>query len=229
MRILVVEDEHAIADSIKKGLEHESYAVDVAYDGNEGYDLAAGEEYDVIVLDLMLPGIDGIEICKRLRQEKIHTPILILTAKGMVDDKVVGLNAGADDYLVKPFAFRELLARVKALSRRPPGTLTTVLRYADLSLDTASYEVHRNGKTITLSQKEYALLEYLLRHPNKILSRDQIIRNVWNYDAEVLPNIVDVYIRYLRNKVDEPFQGPSLIHTVRGFGYKLGENGKTHL
>jgi DNA-binding response OmpR family regulator len=225
----VVEDEHAIADSIKKGLEHESYAVDVAYDGNEGYDLAAGEEYDVIVLDLMLPGIDGIEICKRLRQEKIHTPILILTAKGMVDDKVVGLNAGADDYLVKPFAFRELLARVKALSRRPPGTLTTVLRYADLSLDTASYEVHRNGKTITLSQKEYALLEYLLRHPNKILSRDQIIRNVWNYDAEVLPNIVDVYIRYLRNKVDEPFQGPSLIHTVRGFGYKLGENGKTHL
>jgi DNA-binding response OmpR family regulator len=223
MRLLVVEDEHAIADSIKKGLEHEAYAVDVAYEGTTGYDLAASEEYDAIILDLMLPGMNGIEICKKLREEKIHTPILILTAKGMLDDRVGGLNAGADDYLVKPFAFRELLARTKALTRRPHDTLSPILKYEDLTLDTVSYEVKRSNKTIPLSQKEYALLEYLLRNPNKIVSRDQIIRNVWNYDSDVLPNIVDVYIRYLRNKVDEPFITNPLIHTVRGFGYKLGE------
>jgi len=223
MRILVVEDEHKIANSIKKGLEQESFAVDVAYDGTDGYDMAAVEEYDVVVLDLMLPSMDGIEICKKLREEEnIHTPILMLTAKGQLNDKVEGLNAGADDYLVKPFAFEELLARIKALTRRPKAALTTTLTVGDLSLNTNTYEVRRSGKQIQLSKKEFALLEYLLRNPGKILTKDQIISHVWNYDADVLPNTVEVYIGYLRDKIGKPFKGSQpLIQTVRGFGYKL--------
>lgn len=224
MRILVVEDEHKIANSIKKGLEQESYAVDVAYDGNDGYDLASSEGYDVIVLDLMLPGMDGVEICRRLRAENIHTPILILTAKGELDDKVNGLNSGSDDYLVKPFAFAELLARIKALARRPKDSLGTTLKYEDLVLNTLTYEVKRSEKDIELSRKEFALLEYLMRHPNVVLTKDQIIGNVWNYDADILPNTVEVYIGYLRNKIDKPFEDkPVLIQTVRGFGYRLGK------
>jgi len=225
MRILVVEDEHKIANAIKKGLEQESFAVDVAYEGTTGYDLASTEDYDLIVLDLLLPGIDGMEICRKLRADKIHTPILILTAKGQLEDKVNGLNAGADDYLVKPFAFEEFLARVRALMRRPQETVQTVLTCQDLSLNPQTYEVKRGETIIPLSSKEFSLLEYLLRHPGRIFTKDQIIGHVWNYDADILPNTVEVYIGYLRNKIDRPFpKKPALIHTVRGFGYKISEN-----
>ena len=224
MRILVVEDEHKIANSIKKGLEQESYAVDAVYDGEHGFDLAATEDYDVIVLDLLLPKMDGMEICKKLRKEEnIHTPILMLTAKGQLNDRVNGLNAGADDYLVKPFAFAELLARIRALSRRPKQSLENVLSCQDLTLDTLTFEVKRAGKQIRLSKKEFALLEYLLRHKDKILTKEQIINHVWDYDADVLPNTVEVYIGYLRNKIDKPFKNKKpLIQTMRGFGYKIG-------
>lgn len=223
MRILVVEDEHKIANSIKKGLEQENLAVDIAFTGNEGYDLASTEDYDLIILDLLLPGMDGVEICKKLREQQIHTPILILTAKGQLNDKVTGLNAGADDYLTKPFAFEELLARIRALTRRPKDLLGAVLTCEDLSLDTLNYEVKRAGKSIKLSSREFSLLEYLLRHKNQILKKDQIINHVWDYSADVLPNTVEVYIGYLRVKIDKPFKDkPSLIHTARGFGYKIG-------
>lgn len=221
----MVEDEHKIANSIKKGLEQESYAVDVTYDGESGFDLAASEEYDVIILDLMLPKIDGLEICRKLRKEEnVHTPILILTARGQLEDKVKGLNCGADDYLVKPFAFAELLARIRALSRRPKNGLGSVLKMADLTLDTLNFEVARAGKPVNLSKKEFALLEYLMRHAGKILTKDQIINNVWDYEADILPNTVEVYIGYLRKKIDEPFPTKrKLIHTFRGFGYKIGD------
>jgi len=223
VRILVVEDEHKIANSIKKGLEQESYAADVAYTGTEGLDLASTEPYDLIILDRLLPEMDGIEIAKKLRGQKIHTPILMLTAKGQISDKVEGLDAGADDYLIKPFAFEELLARVRALARRPKESVGTTLSIDDLTLDTTSYEVARNGKMIKLSSKEYALLQYLMRHANKILTKDQIISHVWNYEADVLPNTVEVYIGYLRNKIDKQFPKKSpLIQTARGFGYKVG-------
>lgn len=224
MRILVIEDEHKIANSIARGLEQENYAVDVSYTGSDGFDLASSEDYAVIILDRMLPGIDGIEICKKLRDQQIHTPIIMLTAKGEVVDRVEGLNAGADDYLPKPFAFEELLARLKALTRRPKGLLNSTLKFADLSLDTVNYEVKRGKAVIWLSAKEFALLEYFLRHPNKILSKEQIISHVWNFESDILPNTIEVYIGYLRKKIDKPFKGIPLIHTVRGFGYRLGEN-----
>jgi DNA-binding response OmpR family regulator len=224
MRTLVIEDEHKIANSIKKGLEQESYAVDVAYDGEHGFDLAATEDYDVIILDLMLPKMDGVELCRKLRgEENIHTPILMLTARGELDDKVEGLNAGGDDYLIKPFAFAELLARIRALSRRPKQTLDNVLSYEDLTLNTLTFGVKRAGRQIRLTRKEFALLEYLLRYKGKILSKNQIINHVWDYDADVLPNTVEVYIGYLRNKIDRSFRNkPPLIQTVRGFGYQIG-------
>lgn len=223
MRILVVEDEHKIAGAIKRGLEQETYAVDVAYDGDEGLSSALTDEYDVIVLDRMLPGLlDGVEICKEVRANGIRTPIIMLTAKDKVEDRVAGLNAGADDYLVKPFAFEELLARVRALLRRPQDIASNTLICDDLSMDTQLYEVKRAGRKIQLSQREYALLEYLLRNQNRILSKSNIISHVWDYDADILPNTLEVYIGYLRAKIDRPFRGPELIHTVRGFGYKLG-------
>ncbi|MBI2442371.1 MAG: response regulator transcription factor [Candidatus Levybacteria bacterium] len=223
MRILVVEDEHKIANAITQGLRHESYAVDVVYDGIKGYDFASGEEYDVIILDRMLPGMEGAEMTKRLRSENIHTPILLLTAKGQVSERVEGLNSGADDYLVKPFAFEELLARVRSLARRPERTLSMRLILKDLEIDGLTFEVKRQGKHVKLSSKEYALLEYLMRHPNQIVSKKQIIDHVWDYEANILPNTVEVYIGYLRNKIDKPFPNtPPLIHTVRGFGYKIG-------
>lgn len=224
MRILVVEDEHKIARSIKKGLEQESFAVDVAFTGQEGYDLAASEDYDLLILDIMLPEISGIEICKRLREEGKHTPVLMLTARGQLTDKVEGLNAGADDYLTKPFAFEELLARVHALNRRPRSTVGTTLTIEDLELDSIKKSVKRADKTIQLSVREYALLEYLMRHKNQTLTKDQIINHVWDYDADVLPNTVEVYIGYLRSKIDKAFKNKQpLIHTVRGFGYKIGK------
>lgn len=217
MRILVVEDEHKIATSLKKGLEQESYAVDLAFTGTEGYDLASSENYDLIILDVMLPGISGIEICAKLRGANIHTPILMLTARGQTGDKVQGLNSGADDYLTKPFAFEELLARIKALSRRPTKTTGSVYNVADLKLDTITYEVKRGDKKINLSSKEFSLLEYLMRNKNTVISKDQIIEHVWDYDSDILPNTVEVFVGYLRNKLGKP----DLITTVRGFGYKI--------
>lgn len=222
MRVLVIEDEHKIAQSIKKGLQQETYAVDVAFDGITGFDLASSEDYDVIVLDRMLPGVDGIEIIKKLRNLNIHTPVLLLTAKGQIDDRVEGLNAGADDYLPKPFAFTELIARVRALKRRPREVVENVLSADDLTLNTQTFEVRRGDKYIKLSSKEYALLEYLLRNKNKILTKDQIINHVWSYEDDVLPNTVEVWILNLRKKIDKTFPDKkTLIHTVRGFGYKL--------
>ena len=223
MRILIVEDEHKIANALKRGLEQEKYAVDVCYDGKEGMQFALGEPYDLLILDRMLPGVqDGLEICQAVREKGLHMPVLMLTAKDQIHDKVSGLNEGADDYLVKPFAFEELLARVRALLRRPPQSADTVLKVGDLTLDTALYEVKRGNKEISLSSKEYALLEYLMRNAGRTLTKDMIISHVWDYDADVLPNTVEVYIGYLRNKIDKPFKGSNLISTVRGFGYKLG-------
>lgn len=221
MRILVVEDEHKIARALKKALEQETYAVDVAYDGDEGYAMATTEPYDVAVIDRMLPGdYDGIAIIKAMRAAKIHTPVLLLTALGSVGDRTTGLDSGADDYLVKPFALEELLARVRALLRRPVAQQSTVLTAGDLTLDTVTYEVKRAGKLIQLTGKEFALLEYLMRNQNRPLPKSTIISHVWDYDADVLPNTVEVYIKYIRNKIDQPFDKP-LIHTIRGFGYKL--------
>ena len=216
MRILVVEDEHRIANAIKKGLEQESFAVDVAYDGEQGFDLAAGEAYDVIILDLLLPKMSGMTLCRRLREEeKNHTPILMLTAKDQLEDKVKGLNAGADDYLPKPFAFAELLARIRALSRRPTNSLQPILAVADLTLNPHGFVVKRADREISLSRKEFALLEYLLHHQGEIVDKDQLINHVWNYDADILPNTVEVYIGYLRKKLGKP----NLIKNKRGFGY----------
>lgn len=221
MRILLVEDEHKIARALKKALEQESYAVDVAYDGDEGYAMATTEPYDVAIIDRMLPGShDGIAIVKAMRTEKIHTPVLILTAMGSTNDKATGLDSGADDYLVKPFALEELLARVRALLRRPTAQQSTVLTADDLSLDTTTFEVRRANTPITLTSKEFALLEYLLRNQGRPLPKELIIAHVWDYDANILPNTVEVYIKYLRGKIDDPFKKP-LIQTVRGFGYKL--------
>ena len=228
MRVLVVEDEQKIAYAIKKGLEQETYSVDLAFTGVEGYDLSSTEEYDVIILDLMLPEMSGMEVCSKLRLNKIQTPILMLTAKAELEDKVQGLNCGADDYLVKPFAFEELLARIRALLRRPAASLEAELRCGDLSLNPQTYLVKRNNVEINLSKREFSLLEYLMRNSGKTLSKNQIIAHVWNYDDDVLPNTVEQYVGYLRNKVDKPFpRKPTLIHTVRGWGYKLiPEEGK---
>jgi len=224
MRILVVEDEHLIANSLKKGLEQEHYAVDVTYTGTDGYDMASTEDYDLIILDLMLPEMDGITICRELRKNQIHIPILMLTARGQTHDKVTGLDSGADDYLTKPFSFEELLARVRALVRRPKKTISPVIKISDLQLDTKAFIVKRKNKPIQLSNKEFSLLEYLMRNQGKILTKDQIISHVWDYDADILPNTVEVYIKNLRNKIDAPFKNSKiLIQTVRGFGYKIGD------
>lgn len=220
----MVEDEHKIANSIKRGLEQEKYAVDVAFTGTDGYDLASVEPYDLIILDLMLPGMDGLTLCKKLRDHGNHTPVLILTAKGLTETKVEGLNLGADDYLTKPFSFEELLARIRALLRRPRQALQSVMRVGDLVMNSLEYKVTRNNVPILLSAKEFALLDYLMRNAGKILNKDTIISHVWDYDADILPNTVEVYIKNLRSKIDEPFKNkPSLIHTMRGFGYMFGE------
>lgn len=218
----MVEDEHRIANSLKKGLELERFAVDVAYDGNTGLDMALSEEYDLILLDLMLPGIDGVSVCRAMRREGKHMPILMLTARGQTYEKVEGLNSGADDYLTKPFSFEELLARVRALLRRPKTNLGVVYQTGGLKLDPKDFKVERDGKQIELSVKEFSLLEYLMRNKNKLLTKAQIIDHVWNYDADILPNTVEVNIKNLRSKIDVPFiDKPPLIETVRGFGYRL--------
>jgi len=221
MRVLVIEDEHKIARALKKALEQETYAVDVAYDGDEGHAMATTEPYDVAIIDRMLPGdYDGIAIIKAMREAKIHTPVLLLTALGSVNDRTTGLDSGADDYLVKPFALEELLARVRALLRRPAEQQATILTAGDLSLNTVTFEVKRGDTNIQLTGKEFALLEFLMRNPNRPLPKNVIISHVWDYDADILPNTVEVYIKYIRNKIDQPFDKP-MIHTIRGFGYKL--------
>jgi DNA-binding response OmpR family regulator len=221
MRVLLIEDEHKIARALKKALEQENYAVDVIYDGDEGYAMATTEPYDAAIIDRMLPGsYDGLAIVEAMRKQKIHTPVLMLTALGSVTDRTTGLDTGADDYLVKPFALEELLARVRALMRRPTEQQSTLLTAGDLSLNTSTYEVKRGDTLIQLTGKEFALLEYLLRNQNRPLPKELIIAHVWDYDADILPNTVEVYIKYLRAKIDQPFDTP-LIHTVRGFGYKL--------
>jgi len=223
MRILIVEDEHKIANAVKRGLEQQSYAVDVAYDGDTGLAMATTEPYDLIILDRMLPGkVDGVGILQKLRKNNNHTRVLLLTAKDRVLDRAEGLNAGADDYLVKPFAFVELIARVRALLRRPEQAVSSVMTYKDLTLDPEKFVVTRGDKQISLTSKEFALLEYLMRNPDQILPKDTLIQHVWDYDADILPNTVEVYVGYLRNKVDKPFKGPDLIHTKRGFGYYFG-------
>ena len=223
MKLLVVEDEHRIAQAIKKGLEQERYTVDVAYDGTEGFDLASSEEYDCIILDLMLPGKDGLQIVHELRGQQNHTPILILTARGQTEDKIKGLDTGADDYLTKPFSFEELLARIRALVRRPKIITDTELVTGDLTLNPKTFTVKRSGVIITLTGKEFALLEYLMRHCGQTVTKEQITTHVWNYDADILPNTIEVNIRNLRNKIDRVNpQTKPLITTMRGFGYRIG-------
>lgn len=223
MRILIIEDEHKIAQALKKALQQENYAVDVSYDGDDGYAMATTEPYDLMIIDWMIPGeYNGLDIVKELRSTKNHTPILLLTAKGSIADRTTGLDAGADDYLVKPFALEELLARVRALLRRPTESQEIVLTAGDLSLNTVTCEVTRAGQQIPLTGKEFALLEYLLRNQGRPSSKDTIIAHVWDYNADVLPNTVEVYMRYLRQKIDDPYDKP-LIKTIRGFGYKIEE------
>jgi len=220
MRILVVEDEPGIARFIRQGLSEAGYAVDVASDGEEGLDYALAAPYDLLVLDILLPKMDGLRLLRELRERGMRTPVLLLTARDTVEDRVQGLDSGADDYLVKPFAFPELLARVRALLRRPPLQSNPVLRVGDLELDTVRREVRRAGRRIDLSPREFSLLEHLMRHPNQVLTRTQIAEHIWNFDFYAESNVVDVYIGYLRRKIDRGFDRP-LIHTVRGVGYRL--------
>jgi two-component system OmpR family response regulator len=220
MRVLVVEDEPKMAGLIRRGLEEEGLAVDVAVRGEDAVWMAGSSEYDALVLDVMLPGLDGFEVCRRLRADEVWTPVLMLTARDAVEDRVAGLDGGADDYLVKPFALDELLARLRALVRRGSGERPAVLEAGDLRLDPATRQASRGGVEIPLSQKEFALLETLMRRPGQILSRLQLLEHAWDGAYENRSNVVDVYIRYLREKVDRPF-GADSIETVRGAGYRL--------
>lgn len=220
MRILVVEDEPKLNELIAKRLQLEHYSVDACLDGREAIDYLSCAEYDAVVLDIMLPGASGFEVLKHLRDRKDRTPVLFLTARDTIDDRVAGLDAGADDYLVKPFAFDELLARIRVMIRRSSGQVSNVFTLADLTVDCDARTVRRGEQDISLSSKEFAILEYLIRNSGKVLSRDKIGLHVWNYDYEGGSNIVDVYIRYLRRKLDDHFS-PKLIHTVRGAGYVL--------
>src|SRR3989338_2291137 len=222
MRILLVEDEKKIASFIERGLKEEHYTVDVAYDGENGLFLAETASYDLIILDIMLPKKDGISLCRELRSRKIDTPILMLTAKDKVGDKVLGLDGGADDYLTKPFAFEEFLARIRALLRRQRIDKSTLLKIADLELDQLTHKVNRAGKEIVLTSKEYALLEYLMLHANQVITRTMISEHVWNEDFDSFTNVIDVYVNHLRNKIDKNFER-QLIHTIRGTGYILKE------
>jgi len=223
MRILIVEDEKKVASFVKRGLEEEQYAVDVAYDGEEGLYMAINNPYDLLILDIMLPKKDGLQVVKELRAKDITTPILCLTAKDKVEDVVAGLDSGSDDYLAKPFAFAELVARVRALLRRPSQDRGAEIVFADLRLDPVAHKVWRGDKEIILTAKEYALLEYFMRNPNKILTRTMIAEHVWDYNFDSFTNIIDVYVNYLRKKVDKDYD-KKLIHTVRGVGYVLKED-----
>jgi len=220
MRILVIEDEKKVADFIGHGLTEEGYAVDMAHDGDEGYFLASTNEYDAILLDILLPKMDGVTLCAKLRAEENQTPILMLTARDAVKDKVRGLDAGADDYLTKPFAFEELLARIRSLLRKKYQRQKTTFQVDDLVLDTVNHTVTRAGVKITLSVKEYALLEYLMRNAGNVVTRTMIAEHVWDINFDTFTNVIDVYISYLRNKIDRESE-KKLIHTVRGRGYVL--------
>jgi len=221
MRILVVEDEPGIAHFVRQGLTESGYAVDVADDGEDGLAYAQSVSYDAIILDIQLPKMDGLHLLRVLREQSSPTPVLLLTARDTIEDRVAGLDSGADDYLVKPFAFPELLARLRALLRRPPIQHETVLQVGDLVFDTARREARRAGRRLELSARELTLLDYLMRNPEHVLTRTQIAERVWNLDFYAESNVVDVYIGYLRRKVDDPFDA-KLIHTVRGVGYRIG-------
>ena len=223
MRMLLVEDETKVAELVARALRAERYAVDVAADGPAGWELAEAYDYDLIILDLMLPGFSGTELLRRIRRKNQQVPILILTARDATEEKVANFEAGADDYLTKPFAFAELIMRVKALLRRGPVTRASVLRVADLEIDRLTQQVKRAGRRIELTPKEYALLEYLMSSPGRVFSRTMIIEHVWDQSFEGLTNIVDVYVRHLRSKIDDPFP-VKLIRTVRGVGYGLAES-----
>jgi DNA-binding response OmpR family regulator len=220
MRVLVIEDETKVGSFIKRALEEESYAVDLCEDGAQGLDMALSGSYDLIMIDLMLPSLPGLEVLTRLRKDKIQTPVLILTAQSKVDQRVKGLDAGADDYLTKPFAIDELLARVRALLRRGPAESPGIFQIDDLVLNPATREVTRGGQRIDLTVKEYALLEYFMRHAGRVLTRPMISDHVWNQDFDTFTNVIDVYVNYLRNKIDRG-RARKLIHTIRGSGYML--------
>lgn len=220
MRILLIEDNHRLSDSLRATLNEDGYAVDAAYDGLEGEEMALLTPFDIIVLDIMLPKRDGIEVCRSLRDQKNTTPILMLTARDALDDRVLGLDSGADDYLVKPFEIKELRARLRALLRREMGNKTGDLMIEDLRLDPATHYVWREEKSIDLTAKEYALLEYMMRNPNRLITREMVIAHLWDYGQSIASNVVDVYIRRLRRKVDDPFK-VKLIETIRGAGYRL--------
>jgi DNA-binding response OmpR family regulator len=220
MRILVVEDEARLAAVLRRGLQEQGYAVDVAHDGEEGLRLAEQEDYDLVLLDVLLPVLDGLSVCRSLRAARRPMPILMLTARDAIDDRVAGLDSGADDYLVKPFAFRELLARVRALLRRELLARDPVLRVADLEVNTVTHEVRRAGRPVELTSKEYTVLEYFVRNPNHVLTRTQIAEHVWDYDFVAMSNVVDVYVGYLRRKLAD-HREPRLLQTVRGAGYRL--------
>ncbi len=222
MHILIVEDERRLANTLRRVLTEERHVVDVSNDGIGGLDLASSDTYDLVILDVMLPGIDGLEVCRQMRTYGVTTPVLMLTARGTTEDRVQGLNTGADDYLVKPFAMEELLARINALLRRRDRGLQAVaeLCIGDLTLDLVRHEARRDGRVIELTAKEFALLDYLMRHPGQVMTRTQIIDHVWRYDLEALSNVVDIYIHYLRDKIDQGFPR-TLIKTVRGIGYKI--------
>lgn len=223
MKILLVEDEPKTLNALKRGLAQEKYVVEAYDNGDDGLGAALGGEYDVMIFDRMLPGVEGVEICRQVRTEKIKTPIIILTAKGQIANRVEGLDAGADDYLVKPFSFEELLARIRTVLRRPQDVVDNVMRVDDLTLDTAKCLVKRGEKRIDLSNTEFRLLKYLMRNEGLVLSKDKLIEHVWDFDADILHNTVEAYVGYLRNKVDKPFRkSRKLIHTVRGFGYRFG-------
>jgi two-component system, OmpR family, response regulator len=222
MRILIVEDEPELAGLLARGLSEEGHAVDLADRGEDAFDWLEVAEYDALILDIMLPGIDGLAVCRELRRRHVSVPILLLTALDGIRDRVTGLDAGADDYLVKPFALAELLVRLRALSRRPAESLDPVLEYADLRLDPANRRVWRGDRTIALSTKEFRVLEYLLRHPRRLLTRSMIAEHVWDYDFPNVTNVIDVHIRSLRLKLYDPYPG-ALIQTVRGAGYRLGD------
>lgn len=220
MRVLLIEDEPGMVQFIQQGLQEQAFSVDTAQDGETGLESALLSEYDVLVLDIMLPVMDGLQVLQELRAQGIKTPVLLLTARSEIEDRVRGLDAGADDYLVKPFAFSELLARLRALVRRPPLQYDPVLELGDLTMDVSAHVVRRSGRLIELSPREFALLELLLRHPRQVLSRTQIAERVWNLDYYTGTNVVDVYIGYLRRRIDRGFDYP-LIHTVRGIGYRV--------
>jgi heavy metal response regulator len=223
MRILVVEDEKKVARFLQQGLEEERYTVDVAFDGDSGAHLAASQQYDLIILDVLLPGRSGFELTREFRRQNGMTPILMLTAKTSIEDRVEGLDSGADDYLTKPFAFAELLARVRSLLRRGSKDKSTILTIADLELDTVTHKARRGGKTIELTAKEYALLEFLLRNRDRVMSRTIISEHIWDYNFDTGTNLIDVYVNHLRNKIDTD-SPVKLIHTVRGVGYVMRES-----